>query len=66
LRTEGGQPGSESAGVVAFIRERLIDIDQDPQTSTKNDLEARHSTSGHDDLSSAKAMESHSGYNLLS
>ncbi|KAJ6483130.1 hypothetical protein C8R45DRAFT_1000653 [Mycena sanguinolenta] len=44
LRTEGGQPGSESAGVVAFIRERLVDIDQDEPTN-KNDLEAQHSRS---------------------
>ncbi|KAJ7628939.1 hypothetical protein FB45DRAFT_867904 [Roridomyces roridus] len=28
LRTEGGQPGSEDAGIVAFIRQRLIDIDE--------------------------------------
>ncbi|KAF7289809.1 Short-chain dehydrogenase/reductase family protein [Mycena indigotica] len=27
LRTEGGAPGSTSAGVVAFLRERLVDID---------------------------------------
>ncbi|KAJ7631551.1 hypothetical protein DFH06DRAFT_1140357 [Mycena polygramma] len=27
LQTEGGQAGSESAGIVAFIRERLVDID---------------------------------------
>ncbi|KAJ7197923.1 hypothetical protein GGX14DRAFT_402240 [Mycena pura] len=27
LHTEGGCPGSESAGIVAFIRERLIDLD---------------------------------------
>ncbi|KAF7327321.1 Short-chain dehydrogenase/reductase family protein [Mycena kentingensis (nom. inval.)] len=29
LRTEGGAPGSTSAGIVAFIRERLVDIDRD-------------------------------------
>ncbi|KAJ7906934.1 hypothetical protein B0H13DRAFT_1880158 [Mycena leptocephala] len=29
-RTEGGTPGSESAGVVAFIREGLIDLDDTP------------------------------------
>ncbi|KAJ6575843.1 hypothetical protein B0H10DRAFT_2199224 [Mycena sp. CBHHK59/15] len=27
LHTEGGRPGSESAGIVAFIRERLVDLD---------------------------------------
>ncbi|KAJ7850226.1 hypothetical protein B0H13DRAFT_2284852 [Mycena leptocephala] len=43
LRTEGGVPGSESAGVVAFIRERLIDIDEEPPTITKNDRESQNS-----------------------
>ncbi|KAJ7796673.1 hypothetical protein B0H14DRAFT_2619651 [Mycena olivaceomarginata] len=27
LRTEGGQPGKDSAGIVAFLRERLVDLD---------------------------------------
>ncbi|KAJ7611904.1 hypothetical protein DFH06DRAFT_1244048 [Mycena polygramma] len=27
LQTEGGQPGSASAGIVAFIRERLVDVE---------------------------------------
>ncbi|KAJ7826886.1 hypothetical protein B0H14DRAFT_1243640 [Mycena olivaceomarginata] len=45
LRTEGGQPGSGSAGIIAFIRERLIDIDQDPQATAEKDLEAQHSAS---------------------
>ncbi|KAF7350850.1 hypothetical protein MSAN_01647100 [Mycena sanguinolenta] len=48
LRTEGGQPGSESAGIVAFIRERLIDIDQGPEMDTVNDIEAQHSRSSSD------------------
>ncbi|KAF7343503.1 Short-chain dehydrogenase/reductase family protein [Mycena sanguinolenta] len=31
LRTEGGLPGSETAGIVAFLRERLVDLgDSDP------------------------------------
>ncbi|KAJ7435979.1 hypothetical protein B0H11DRAFT_666974 [Mycena galericulata] len=30
LRTEGGRPGSEEAGIVAFIRERLVSLD-DPE-----------------------------------
>ncbi|KAJ7636699.1 hypothetical protein FB45DRAFT_1001690 [Roridomyces roridus] len=30
LHTEGGLPGSESAGVVAFIRQRLIDVGDIP------------------------------------
>jgi len=27
IRTEGGLPGSERAGLVAFLRERLIDLE---------------------------------------
>ncbi|KAJ7893416.1 hypothetical protein B0H14DRAFT_890896 [Mycena olivaceomarginata] len=63
LRTEGGQPGSESAGVVAFIRERLIDIDQEPQMATKNDLEAQRPPSDHDDPVMSSVGEDY-GYNL--
>ncbi|KAF7343456.1 Short-chain dehydrogenase/reductase family protein [Mycena venus] len=40
LRTEGGLPGSNSAGVVAFLRERLVDFDDDD-----SDLEAQNSSS---------------------
>ncbi|KAF8208983.1 hypothetical protein K438DRAFT_1754038 [Mycena galopus ATCC 62051] len=29
LHTEGGRPGSDSAGIVAFLRERLVDVDGD-------------------------------------
>jgi hypothetical protein len=63
LRTEGGQPGSESAGVVAFIRERLIDIDQEPQMAAKNDLEAQRPPSDHDDPVMSSVGEDY-GYNL--
>ncbi|KAJ7807338.1 hypothetical protein B0H14DRAFT_1535555 [Mycena olivaceomarginata] len=31
IHTEGGLPGSENAGIVAFIRERLVDLDEDPR-----------------------------------
>jgi hypothetical protein len=31
LRTEGGQPGSDHAGIVAFIRERMVDVDDDDE-----------------------------------
>ncbi|KAF7367176.1 Short-chain dehydrogenase/reductase family protein [Mycena sanguinolenta] len=31
LHTEGGLPGSENAGIVAFIRERLVDVGEDPR-----------------------------------
>ncbi|KAJ7636234.1 hypothetical protein FB45DRAFT_1137715 [Roridomyces roridus] len=30
LHTEGGQPGSETAGIVAFLRERLVDVGENP------------------------------------
>ncbi|KAF7328368.1 Short-chain dehydrogenase/reductase family protein [Mycena venus] len=43
LHSEGGRPGSESAGIVAFIRERLVDVGLDPRVSenTENDLESQ-------------------------
>ena len=37
IHTEGGTPGSESAGIVAFIRERLVDLDEDPPDATRDD-----------------------------
>lgn len=43
LHTEGGQPGSNSAGIVAFLRERLVDLDD--EDSHSGDLEAQHSSS---------------------
>ncbi|KAJ7312569.1 hypothetical protein DFH08DRAFT_896725 [Mycena albidolilacea] len=33
IHTEGGLPGSQNAGIVAFIRERLVDLGEDPQAS---------------------------------
>ncbi|KAF7373042.1 hypothetical protein MSAN_00511700 [Mycena sanguinolenta] len=33
IHTEGGLPGSKSAGIVAFIRERLVDLGEDPRES---------------------------------
>ncbi|KAJ7453781.1 hypothetical protein FB451DRAFT_1519179 [Mycena latifolia] len=33
IHTEGGTPGLESAGIVAFIRERLVDLGEDPRAS---------------------------------
>jgi hypothetical protein len=38
LHTEGGLPGSESAGIVAFLRERLLDVDS--SNSKPKDAEA--------------------------
>lgn len=41
LHTEGGQPGSANAGIVAFIRERLVDLDEEKTHATPTDPEAR-------------------------
>ncbi|KAJ7844488.1 hypothetical protein B0H13DRAFT_1908878 [Mycena leptocephala] len=43
LHSEGGLPGSEEAGIVAFIRERLVDVGDDPRLNheSPNDLEAQ-------------------------
>ncbi|KAJ7662363.1 hypothetical protein B0H17DRAFT_1144372 [Mycena rosella] len=43
LQTEEGLPGSGSAGIVAFTRERLIDVSEYPhvQRDDPNDLEAQ-------------------------
>ncbi|KAJ7590006.1 hypothetical protein C8J56DRAFT_587618 [Mycena floridula] len=45
LRTEGGLPGSKSAGIVAFIRERLVDLDDEEIESIEKDIEAQLSSS---------------------
>ncbi|KAK6977159.1 hypothetical protein R3P38DRAFT_3125561 [Favolaschia claudopus] len=31
IHTEGGLPGSKHAGIIAFIRDRLVDLDPDPK-----------------------------------
>ncbi|KAJ7288692.1 hypothetical protein C8J57DRAFT_521449 [Mycena rebaudengoi] len=48
VRTEGGQPGSQEAGIVAFLRERLVDLDEDEDEveDMPSDIEAQLS-SGH-------------------
>jgi hypothetical protein len=33
MHSEGGLPGSDSAGIVAFIRERLVDVGDDPRSN---------------------------------
>jgi hypothetical protein len=37
IHTEGGTPGSKSAGIVAFIRDRLVDLGEDPRISGEED-----------------------------
>jgi hypothetical protein len=39
LRTEGGRPGSPDAGIVAFIRERLVDLSEH---TPPTDIEAQN------------------------
>ncbi|KAJ7881510.1 hypothetical protein B0H14DRAFT_3857722 [Mycena olivaceomarginata] len=40
IHTEGGPPGSENAGIVAFIRERLVDLGEDPRGLPKDPKDA--------------------------
>ncbi|KAJ7919520.1 hypothetical protein B0H13DRAFT_2656709 [Mycena leptocephala] len=46
IHTEGGLPGSELAGIVAFIRERLVDVGEEPR-ATEDDQEHREATDLH-------------------
>jgi hypothetical protein len=41
IHTEGGLPGSTSAGIIAFIRERLVDLGDDPCKTEDDDIEAQ-------------------------
>ncbi|KAJ7629295.1 hypothetical protein B0H17DRAFT_1150677 [Mycena rosella] len=42
IHSEGGLPGSESAGIVAFTRQRLVDLREDPRSvQRKDDPEAQ-------------------------
>ncbi|KAJ7703860.1 hypothetical protein B0H16DRAFT_1482758 [Mycena metata] len=57
LHSEGGVPGTEEAGIVAFIRERLVDVGDDPRSDEDkdigaNDVEAQ-TGSGSDDRGGA-------------
>ncbi|KAJ7712245.1 hypothetical protein B0H14DRAFT_3638401 [Mycena olivaceomarginata] len=40
FRTEGGQPGTENAGIVAFMRERFVDIESEGPKI--NEVEPQH------------------------
>jgi hypothetical protein len=52
FRTEGGQPGTENAGIVAFMRERFVDI---PSESPKTkDAELQHLS---EDVAQVKGMQ---------
>ncbi|KAJ7128309.1 hypothetical protein C8R44DRAFT_873034 [Mycena epipterygia] len=41
LHSEGGRPGSESAGIVAFLRDRLMDLDSDSEHDHPSNLDAK-------------------------
>ncbi|KAK6977152.1 hypothetical protein R3P38DRAFT_3377665 [Favolaschia claudopus] len=41
IQTEGGLPGSQSAGIVAFIRERLVDLEEDPRLVENEKLDEK-------------------------
>ncbi|KAJ7579401.1 hypothetical protein C8J56DRAFT_897244 [Mycena floridula] len=45
LHTEGGHPGSNSAGIVAFVRERLVDLDDVESETDETDIEAQNQSS---------------------
>ncbi|KAJ7760207.1 hypothetical protein DFH07DRAFT_1021968 [Mycena maculata] len=48
IRTEGGLPGSDNAGIVAFIRDRLVDVgtdENDARDPNRTDLEAQDAPS---------------------
>ncbi|KAJ7699842.1 hypothetical protein B0H16DRAFT_1903085 [Mycena metata] len=60
IHTEGGLPGSESAGIVAFIRERLVDLGEDPrenQADQPDDIEGQR-TPGADEIHETNTLES--------
>ncbi|KAJ7106004.1 hypothetical protein C8R44DRAFT_987545 [Mycena epipterygia] len=63
IHTEGGQPGSESAGIVAFIRQRLVDLGEDPRSTAdghETDLEAQTQEPG----SEPDTIEVHGAYSV--
>ncbi|KAJ7025142.1 hypothetical protein C8F04DRAFT_1191708 [Mycena alexandri] len=56
LHTEGGLPGSESAGIVAFIRERLVNLGEDPHQP--DDVEAQKNFDAGESNDGAEPTES--------
>ncbi|KAJ6543102.1 hypothetical protein B0H19DRAFT_1077116 [Mycena capillaripes] len=52
IHTEGGLPGSESAGIIVFIRDRLVDLDNNPHIATDQaDLGAQTHKVDHEEVS---------------
>ncbi|KAK7022673.1 hypothetical protein R3P38DRAFT_3357504 [Favolaschia claudopus] len=50
IHTEGGSPGSKNAGIIAFIRNRLVDLDPDPREfEDELDIEAQRKDSTEED-----------------
>jgi hypothetical protein len=46
LHSEGGLRGSKSAGIVAFLRERLVDLGEDPQRAEGDSPDVEAQTAG--------------------
>ncbi|KAJ6587681.1 hypothetical protein DFH09DRAFT_1359310 [Mycena vulgaris] len=46
LHSEGSLPGSKSAGIVAFLRERLVDLGEDPQREEGDSPDLESQTAG--------------------
>ncbi|KAJ7027556.1 hypothetical protein C8F04DRAFT_1266946 [Mycena alexandri] len=60
IRSEGGLPGFKSAGIVAFIRKRLVDLGEDslpPAVDNPDDVKAQR-TLGEEDIDEANTFKS--------
>ncbi|KAJ7323225.1 hypothetical protein DFH08DRAFT_1029512 [Mycena albidolilacea] len=55
IHTEGGLPGSENAGIVAFIRERLVDLGEDPRGLAEESKDAEEQVPEDSSISSKMA-----------
>ncbi|KAJ7282466.1 hypothetical protein C8J57DRAFT_1463167 [Mycena rebaudengoi] len=54
IHSEGGQPGTENAGIVAFIRERLVDLDEDEMRDIEDAEDQRCSQKGSHSTNSSR------------
>ncbi|KAJ7282467.1 hypothetical protein C8J57DRAFT_1218681 [Mycena rebaudengoi] len=59
IYSEGGRPGTENAGIVAFIRERLVDLNEDEMRDVEDAEDQRCSQKGsHSPISSRYSVYS--------
>ncbi|KAK7030139.1 hypothetical protein R3P38DRAFT_3189093 [Favolaschia claudopus] len=61
IRTEGGLPGSKNAGIVAFIRDRLVDIEANPEevgNESDSEVQTPQSQEGYQSKLSNEVVES--------